>query len=334
MAKIKKRKSSSLKVHYFWAIVLLALASFLVYFFSFDSKAHVLRCEGNYYLTDRQIYSVAKVNRETRVWLVPDFVYKNRIGELPLVQSVSVKKDNGVITFKIKEKEVIGYYVKDKKNYMLTADNESIEMDESLLKYIIHFPLLNGFTEAQREMFCKEFKEHDKQLNREVVEKIAEMVPYETSFDKNMIKMTMQDGNTVYTSMDSLMMMSKYQAMLTQLQGESVCLLLDSANSAIEKVNCEDVDVQKRAEKAAQEKKEKEAAKKRQEELEKQQQNEEDPNQESEEQSQQETEVYDWVSDETSGLEYSATLDEYRDPNTGVRYRWNEEGQYFEEISN
>lgn len=327
-----------MKVHYVWAGVVLALASFFVYFFSFDSQAHVLKCEGNYYMTDRQIYQTAKVSRQTRLWLMPDFIYVNRIAELPLVEKVSVEKGHGELTFKVKEKTVIGYYVKDKKNYMLTTDNESIEITKDELQMIIHFPLLNGFTQQQRQLLCDQFKENEKDLDRGVIEKIAEMMPYETSFDKNMVKMTMQDGNTVYTSMDSLIMMAKYQAMLTQLQGESVCLLLDAANSAIEKVNCEDLDVQKRAEKAAQDKKKKEeeeALQKQEEEAQNEEGSDENTEEDGTQPQEEETVEYDpgdWSDDAGSGLQYSPTLDEYRDPNTGQRYRWNEEGLYFEEI--
>ena len=233
---------------------------------------------------------------------------------------------------------------------MLTIDNESIELEEDQLSLIIHFPLLNGFSQKQRELLAKQYKKYEKELNRTVIEKIAEMVPYETSFDKNMIKMTMQDGNTVYTSMDSFVMMSKYQAMLTQLKRQSVCLLLDSANSAIEKVNCEDVDVQKRAEKAALEKQQKELEKKQKEEEKKQKEKEEKEKQEdtqSQEESQESVEteeiieepayledVGDWQMDQTSGLEYSPYWNAYRDPFSGIYYYWNEEGYYFEEIIN
>ena len=40
--------------------ILLILSSFLVYYFSFDSQAHVLSCTGNYYLTDSQVYDLAQ----------------------------------------------------------------------------------------------------------------------------------------------------------------------------------------------------------------------------------------------------------------------------------
>ena len=79
---------------------------------------------------------------------------------MPLVDSVDVQKANGRLKFDVKEKDVIGYYVKGDKNYMLTIDNESIPLDQDYLKLIIHFPLLNGFTAKQRKDICVQFKKH------------------------------------------------------------------------------------------------------------------------------------------------------------------------------
>lgn len=213
-------KRLSLKSAIVLCAVVMVLTTCTVYVFSFDSKAHVLVCTGNYYLSDSQIYDLAKASRDSHYRLIPGFVYENRVKQMPLVDSVDVQKANGRLKFDVKEKDVIGYYVKGDKNYMLTIDNESIPLDQEYLKLIIHFPLLNGFTAKQRKDICVQFKKHKKVLNRSIIEKIAEMVPYKTSYDKNMIKMTMQDGNVVYTSLSSLVMMAKYQAMLTQLQGK------------------------------------------------------------------------------------------------------------------
>lgn len=49
----------------------------------------------------------------------------------------------------------------------------------------------------------------------------------------------MQDGNVVFSSMEDLAMMTHYEDMLQQLKGQSVCLLLDRDNSAINKVACD-----------------------------------------------------------------------------------------------
>ena len=82
----------------------------------------------------------------------------------------------------------------------------------------------------------------------DLIEKFEEIVPYKASYDKNMFKFTMQDGNIVYTNLNSIKMLSKYQSVLTKLKGQSVCLVLDSTHSTIEKVNCEDLNSKKKEE--------------------------------------------------------------------------------------
>ena len=102
---------------------------------------------------------------------------------------------------------------------------------------IVHFPLLSNFSAKQRKLLCEQFQKHRKVLTRNLIEKFAEIVPYKTSYDKNMFKITMQDGNVVYTNLKSIKMLSKYQSVLTKLKGQSVCLVLDYTHSTIEKVN-------------------------------------------------------------------------------------------------
>lgn len=87
--------------------------------------------------------------------------------------------------------------------------------------------MLSNFNAKQRKQLCEQFQKHRKVLTRELIEKFAEIVPYKTSYDKNMFKITMQDGNIVYTNLKSIKMLSKYQSVLTKLKGQSVCLVLD-----------------------------------------------------------------------------------------------------------
>lgn len=328
--KSKKKRSFSIRTCIILSSIVFVLASLVVYYFSFDSRTHVLSSSGNYYYTDKQIYQIADVSTDTRLWLTPGFLIENRLESNPLIADATVHKSQNKISFDIEEKVVIGYYVQDNKNYLLTIDNESIELDTKYLKTIVHFPLLSDFNESQRKEIAKQFKKNAKSLSRSVIEKIAEMVPFQTSYDDNMIKMTMQDGNIVYTSMDSLVMMANYQAMLTELHGQNACLLLDAQHSAIDKIDCADIgsliDGSTNAKDEAKE--------------EDQNQNTEENQQETTDTSQEITEntqsVYDqatdWTINNDLGLEYSASLDVYRDPNTGLLYRWNAETASYDQI--
>ncbi len=63
-----------------------------------------------------------------------------------------------------------------------------------------------------------------------------------------MFKITMQDGNIVYTNLKSIKMLSKYQKCFDKTKGQSVCLVLDSTHSTIEKVNCDDLNSKQKVE--------------------------------------------------------------------------------------
>ena len=129
----------------------------------------------------------------------------------------------------------------------------------------------------------------------------------------------MQDGNVVYTNLKSIKMLSKYQSVLTKLKGQSVCLVLDSTHSTIEKVNCDDLNQKKKVEKKA-EKKEDTSEKK---------ETTEDSQQETQIQEEQpsQTEPEDTYDDPYAGLEYDENLGLYYDPNTG--YYMDENGTYY-----
>lgn len=328
--KSKKKRSLSLRTCIVLSSIIFVLASLVVYYFSFDSRAHVLSSNGNYYYTDKQIYQIANVSTDTRLWLTPDFLIENRLESNPLIANATVNKSQNKISFEIEEKVVVGYYVQNNKNYLLTIDNESIELDTKYLKTIVHFPLLSDFDETQRKEIAKQFKKNKGSLSRSVIEKIAEMVPFKTSYDDNMIKMTMQDGNIVYTSMDSLVMMANYQAMLTELHGQNACLLLDAQHSAIDKIDCADIGSLIDGSANGKEENKDESQD------EKTEENQQESTDESQDTAEDSQSVYDqatdWTINNDFGLEYSVSLDVYRDPNTGLLYRWNDETASFDQI--
>ena len=303
------------------------VASVFVYYFSTDSHVKVLSCKNNYYLSDNEVYDLANVSTKTRLYFVPSILFEKRVEKMPFVQSCKVSKKNRKLTFDVQEKLIVGYYVKGDKNFALFQDGTSIEIEEQYLNMIVHFPLLSDFNAKQRKQLCEQFQKHSKVLTRDLIEKFAEIVPYKTSYDKNMFKITMQDGNIVYTNLKSIKMLSKYQSVLTKLKGQSVCLVLDSTHSTIEKVSCEDLNSKKKEE---EQKKTSEKA-----ETETSQETENQEQQPDNEETENEAE---WVYDENTGVYYHEAIGMYYDPNTdeyydenGTYYYWDEDSQSFVE---
>lgn len=315
-------KKWDLKIHFAIHIVCIVLVSFLVYFFSFESKVKILSCTGNYYLTDQQIYQMAEVDLSSRLLFVSENSIQKKLLENPFIEKVDVQKGKDKLNIHVQEKTMIGYYVKKGKNFLVCNDGSRIELDEKYIKSIIHLPLINGFTDKQISQICAEFKQYDKYLTREVIEKIAEIVPYKISYDKNMLKLTMQDGNVVYSRMSDLMMMSRYEGMLEDLYGQSVCLVLDADNSVITKTDCAYMNMNDEDRKKYHKEEEK-----RKKEYEEQKEKEEDEKEETDEGVSLEQNEYgdmyanDWIST-GMGYVYSPSLNLYKDPSTNKYFVW------------
>ena len=326
---VRKKIKLTIKQTIIFSLVFMMVSSVFVYYFSTDSHVKVLSCKNNYYLSDSEVYDLANVSTKTRLYLVPSILLDKRVEKMPFVQSCKVSKKNRKLTFDVQEKLIVGYYVKDDKNFALLQDGTSIEIEEQYLNMIVHFPLLSDFNAKQRKQLCEQFQKHSKILTRDLIEKFAEIVPYKTSYDKNMFKITMQDGNIVYTNLKSIKMLSKYQSVLTKLKGQSVCLVLDSTHSTIEKVNCEDLNSKKKEEE------QKKTSEKTETETSQEIENQEEEQQPDDEETENEAE---WVYDENTGVYYHEAIGMYYDPNTdeyydenGTYYYWDEDSQSFVE---
>ena len=107
--KSKKKRSFSIRTCIILSSIVFVLASLVVYYFSFDSRTHVLSSSGNYYYTDKQIYQIADVSTDTRLWLTPGFLIENRLESNPLIADAMVHKTRYRLKLKRRWSSVIMY---------------------------------------------------------------------------------------------------------------------------------------------------------------------------------------------------------------------------------
>ncbi|MDD7281940.1 MAG: FtsQ-type POTRA domain-containing protein [Erysipelotrichaceae bacterium] len=337
-----KKSSFSLRTTTILCVLIFALSSFLLYCLCDDSKARVLSCQGNYFYSDKQIYEQAHLSLNTRLWLIPSGIMEKEISNLPLVDSVNVKKDENRLVIQVKEKDLIGYYIEDDQYYILTVDNESIELDKEFKSNLIHLPLISDLSKSQRKALCEALKKDEENISHEVIEKISQIVPFSSSYDKNMVRLIMRDGNSVYSSMDSLSMISKYSLVLTQLKGASACLLLDSQHNAIDKINCSDITTNRKELeeqiRACQEdggtwSEEDKTCTYEQEQIQEQEQSQLIVDDTLNQNTGSDLDaINDWVYDENSGWYYSYSTGYYLSPYTGQYFMWDSESASLVEV--
>ena len=213
--------------------LLALLAGIVLYFVSDLSKVHSLSVRGNFFYSDEEIYARAGVSYETRYLLKPAFLMESGLQNDELIDSVEIQKDlSGVIHIEVKEKLIVGYLIKEDRYYLLTSEGNQVEVDEGQQASARRFPLLSGFDEDQLSalacgIYCRYASLHSENART-----------YQTSFNENMMRVVMRDGNTLYGSYEAAGVLQIYESVLAKLQGNNVCLYMDEENGAMSKISC------------------------------------------------------------------------------------------------
>lgn len=235
-----KRKRKQRRRRRIRSIVLLAVLAGIIYYFASDlSKVRSIRVSGNRFYSQEQICDIASLSYQTRYLLKPGFLIESALQNDSLIESASVKKSwNGVISIEVKEKLIVGYLAEEDGYYVLASDDTKKKVEEAYLNSIVHYPLLNGFDEEQLKALTKAFDSVKDKVPASVMERVSEIIPYQTSYNDKMMKLVMRDGNVLYGSYDAAGLLSAYDSVLKELKGTNVCLYLDEENSAMSKVSC------------------------------------------------------------------------------------------------
>lgn len=236
--KKKNRKKRRRKQR--WMICILILIVGTIYFTSDASKVKSLEVKGNIFYTKETVLKSANLSYNTRYIVIPKMYIKWILEQDPLIEEVQVQKNmNGAIVITISEKTIVGYFVEDGKNYVLVDDGSRIRIKSKYLSSIVNFPLIDGFDEKQQIKLAKAFSNGEQSVKPEIIAMISEIIPYATSYDANMTKIVMQDGNVIYTSYESIPLLNSYLKTLQGLKKDHACLWPDINTGSIQSVDCE-----------------------------------------------------------------------------------------------
>lgn len=240
--KKKKRKKRRRKIRMITIGVLLLIG--VLYFSSDASKVKSLDVSGNLFYTKDEVLKKAGLSYDTRYIVVPKLYIEYKLNQDDLLEDVSVTKTmNGSISIHVKEKAMIGYFVKDEKNYALVSDGTTKEITSDNLSSIVNFPLIDGFSDEQLKNLAASFVVENREVSSSMIAMISEIHPYHASYDENMVKLVMQDGNFIYTDYASMPLLNDYkEGVLKNIKEgkkkERLCVVLDDATANMHTEAC------------------------------------------------------------------------------------------------
>lgn len=237
----KKRRGKRWKKFKITTIMLVLIIG-SAYFLSDYSKVKSLSVEGNIYYNDSEIFEKASLSYNTRYIVMPKFLIQWNLEKDPLIESASVEKTMlGAIHITLKEKRIIGYYIADDGKNILVYGKEEVlkeEISSQHINKITKFPLLVNFPDEQLLNLLNAFQIKNREVKDGIISMISEISPYATSYDEHMVKIVMQDGNTIYSSYAGIPLLNEYKKVLQQLNESNVCLQVEDQNAVIIKTKC------------------------------------------------------------------------------------------------
>ena len=237
-AKIKKARARKRR-RKFTFIFLIGLFIF-VYYSTEISKPKNITISGNYILSKDEILEKSEVDLNSMLLYANPVLISKRLNSHPLIEKVKVDWSliKRVINIKVSEVQVFGYRQDSDKAEMLMLDGSHIELTPDFYKFMPHLIYIDGFSEVEAE---KRLIEAFLNLDQQVINQISEIHQRKVSFDDYYIEVKMNDGNTVYTSYQTVSQLAYYFDIIVNLKSSNTCIIIDEMSGEAYSQRCEDI---------------------------------------------------------------------------------------------
>ncbi|NBK96989.1 MAG: FtsQ-type POTRA domain-containing protein [Erysipelotrichia bacterium] len=206
----------------------------VIYALSDYSNIRIVEMNGNAYYSKQQIMSKANISYDMKSILAPSFLIKNRLEEDVLIKHANVHKTwDGIVKIDIEEEKLVGYYNQNGKDYLIIdGEDDVLIKDEGKLANVPYLADLN------KEQIAN-YKKAVNKVAKENIYLISEVSHYETSYNKDMLKLTMQDNHVVFTSYAGLALLDSYKEMLKGLNTDLKCIVFAEETNTMYTEKCE-----------------------------------------------------------------------------------------------
>ncbi len=211
-------------------------------YFLFPIKNIVIT--GNHYLSEDYIRKIIGISEGDRYFFQAREKIAKRVEQDPLISKVTIQKaDNLSYVINIEENTIVGYQITGS-NYDITstlilADGQIIPFSAEYMKNIALTPLFIDISDEN----CKAIALQLGKLKFDVLSRISEVSIAGFTYDENMIKLTMEDGYKVYSSVNGLGYMKDYFDIVINKSNDSgSCILIMEEYASAVVLECSEID--------------------------------------------------------------------------------------------
>ena len=212
----RQKRKRRLKVgRLFLLIFFVAIISFLcIKFINIPIRSIIIK--GNNILTDYEIIKESGLEDYPSYFGIFSYNVKNKLKKNKYIKGVKVRKGILNITITIEEKKVL--YIDSLKNEKVLEDTKIIDDKVLCVPYLI-----NQVPTDKQEGFIKAMKKIDK----DILCLISEIKYDPNEIDKDRYYLYMNDGNSVYLTVNKFEKINKYNSILENVGKQNGTLYLD-----------------------------------------------------------------------------------------------------------
>lgn len=242
----QKRRTRKKKI--FWSMVIFVVL-FAGYLLLDISCVRDITVKGNSYLSESYIEKLAGISSRTRyVFVFPSYV-RSRVTSNPLIEDAQVTLgDDRSVRINVKMKKAAGYFWnEDGSLYILLTNGQEVALDTDFYSALTDMPLLRDFDEQQRQQLAKQLD----QLPDDVLEQVSEIWPFAETYDPNMVRFVMADGNQAFTSYEGIELMENWFGLAGSMGQTDSCVMLNEDTNSAYTRSCAELDAEEAQARAA-----------------------------------------------------------------------------------
>ncbi len=234
--KKKRRLSKSGKLIIVIFFLTLAVTFYLMAF----AKINNIKVSGNTFLSDEYILNCLDLSTTDPVIKALINPQKKELKKEALIDDVTIEvQAHQCIIVKVKEKKIVGWQQNDAGIQLIAGDGNYIDFQTA---YSNDYYLLPYFVDIAKEkavIIAAKFA----QLDNDILYRISEVHNLSFTYDSNMVKLVMDEGNCIYSSLEGLPYVKNYLQIIANDRNENnkCILIMEEYNKAL-KTNCEELE--------------------------------------------------------------------------------------------
>ncbi|MBQ9037554.1 MAG: FtsQ-type POTRA domain-containing protein [Erysipelotrichaceae bacterium] len=219
-------------------IIVSIVGIFLAYIISPFSNVRSVKVINNVFLSEDYIKKSAGISTDSEFVLLFPMVKEISMKTDPLIKDVDIRRGaNHSVVIDVKENDIVGYRY-DQSMDLILGDGSYVTFKSEYISNLSLLPMFMSVSDEKTKMVAEEMKD----LDPDVLYRIAEVRDFALSYDENMIKFVMEDGYKVYTTITGSNFLKDYLSIIKNTGSSHKCIYFDTENNVAVMRSCEQLE--------------------------------------------------------------------------------------------